>query len=154
MRHNKAFQKLSRTPAHRKALFRNLATALVLKDSIKTTLVKAKELKRVADKLVTYGKRNTLHSRRLAMAYLIPVNREIGENAQKLSAVHRLFNEIAPRYSGRDGGYTRVVRLPKRQGDKAPMAVIQFVEGAVEKKAKRQRRVVKKAAAQEAAAEK
>ena len=152
MRHNNAFQKLSRTPAHRRALFRNLATALVLNDSIKTTLVKAKELKRIADKLVTWGKSDTQHARRQAMRYLMPVNRRETGNAEKLSAMHRLFTEIAPRYKERQGGYTRVVRLVKRTSDSTQMAVIQFVEGAVEKKAKakRQRRVVKKSADQSA----
>jgi large subunit ribosomal protein L17 len=144
MRHKNAFQKLSRTPAHRRALFRNLATALVLNNRITTTLPKAKELKRIADKLVTLGKRNTLHSRRQAMAYLMVINREADYNAHKLSAVHQLFTVIAPRYVERNGGYTRVLRLGNRSGDNAEMAIIEFVEAELPvREQKRSRRVVK-----------
>lgn len=146
MRHKKVFRKLSRTPAHRRALFRNLATGLVLHNRIETTLPKAKELKRVADRLVTLGKKNTLHARRQAMRYLFAENRHAEGNAEKLTAVHKLFAEIAPRYADRNGGYTRVVRTRKREGDKAQLAVIEFVEEKVEKTVKRRRRrVVKKA---------
>ncbi len=145
MRHKKPLKKLNRTPAHRRALLRNLATSLVLHDSIETTLPKAKALKRVADKLVTLGKTDTLHRRRTAMKYLFAVNREETGNAQKLTPVHRLFEEIAPRYADRNGGYTRVIRTRKRDGDKAQMAVIQFVEAEMKSAApKRKRRVVKK----------
>ena len=157
MRHKKAFRKLNRTPAHRRALLRNLATALVLHNQIETTLPKAKELKRVADKLVTLGKRNSLHARRLVMRYLMPINQHVEGNAQKLSAVHKLFTEIAPRYASRAGGYTRVLRTRVREGDKTQLAVIQFVEEAADKTAKRKRRVVtrseKTAAAPTSAAE-
>jgi large subunit ribosomal protein L17 len=147
MRHNKPLKKLNRTPAHRKALLRNLATSLVLHDSIETTLPKAKALKRVADKLVTLGKTDTLHRRRTAMKYLFAINREATGNAQKLTPVHRLFEEIAPRYADRNGGYTRVLRTRKRDGDKAQMAVVQFVEAEVKSaEPKRKRRVVKKSA--------
>lgn len=159
MNHKYAFRKLSRTASHRRALFRNMATSLVLNDRIETTLPKAKELKRIADKLVTLGKNNTLHSRRQAMQYLFAVNRTETGNAKKLTAVHRLFEEIAPRYSERNGGYTRVIRTRKRDGDKAQLAVIEFVEAGAKKAPKRrQRRVVKKnegaeGAPQEAAAQ-
>lgn len=153
MRHKKAFAKLSRTPAHRKALFRNMTTALVLSESIKTTLPKAKELKRLADKLITLGKTDTLHNRRLAMGYLMAQNRSVAGNAQKLTAVHKLFTELAPRYKERKGGYTRVVKLVNRKGDNAQMAILQFVEETVEKKAKRERRPRRKAAEKPAAAE-
>jgi large subunit ribosomal protein L17 len=151
MRHGDAFRKFSRTSAHRRAMLRNLATNLVLNGRITTTLQKAKELKRVADKLVTLGKRNTLHTRRQAMAFLNPINRSDTGNALKLSAVHRLFEEIAPGFKERDGGYTRVVRLGNlRDGDKAQMAVIEFVEaGAAAKKEKKGRRERRKGAAAE-----
>ena len=142
MRHGKVLGKLNRNTSHRRALLRNLATALVLHDKIETTLPRAKELKRLADKLVTIGKKNTLAARRQAMSYLFAINQHEEGNVQKLTAVHRLFDEIAPRYSERHGGYTRVIRSRRRAGDNAEMAIIQFVEGAVkEKKAPRKRRV-------------
>lgn len=156
MNHKKKFRKLNRTAAHRRALLRNLATSLILHNRIETTLPKAKELKRVADKLVTLGKKNTLHARRQALAYLMPINRAVPGDAQKDSAVHKLFTELAPRFADRQGGYTRVLRGrtkptgkrldAKRPGDNTQMAIIEFVEGeVVQKKAKKKRRVVKKA---------
>ena len=156
MNHQKKLRKLGRNPSHRRALFRNLATSLVLHNRIETTLPKAKELKVIADKLVTLGKKNTLHARRQAMQYLFAVNREEQGNVQKWSAVHRLFEEIAPRYEERQGGYTRVLRTRKRLGDKAQLAIIEFVEGGAAKtEKKRKRRVVrsKSAKAVEAPAE-
>ena len=144
MRHKNAFRKLNRTPAHRRALLRNLATALIVHDKIETTLPKAKELRRVADKLITLGKKNSLHARRQAMSYLMPINRRVEGNAAKLSAVHKLFTELAPRFASRHGGYTRVVRTRKRPGDQTEMALIQFVEAAAEKETKRKRRVVRR----------
>jgi len=144
MRHKKAFQKLGRKAPHRKALFRNLATSLILHDSIRTTVVKAKELKRIADKLVTLGKTDTLHNRRQAMSYLFAINQEQTGNAKKLTAVHRLFTEIAPKFAARNGGYTRVVRIGVRPGDCTEMAVIQFVEGEVTKSGKKPQRRTRK----------
>lgn len=158
MRHKKALKKLGRTPAHRRALLRNLATSLVLHDRIETTLPKAKALRRVADKLVTLGKTDSLHRRRQAMKYLFAVNRREDQgNNQKLTAVHRLFSEIAPRFEERNGGYTRVVRTRKRQGDNAQLAVIEFVEAELvkkEKPARRKRRVRKTASEGESTAKK
>lgn len=154
MRHKKALLKLNRTPAHRRALLRNLATSLVIHDRIETTLPKAKALRRVADKLVTLGKQDTLHRRRQAMGYLFEVNKRDSNNTQKRTAVHKLFTEIAPRYEERAGGYTRVVRTRKRAGDNAQMAIIEFVEagsGITEKPVRKKRRV-KKSPAPEAAA--
>lgn len=148
MNHKNGLKKLNRTAGHRRALLRNLATALVLNDQIETTLPKAKALKRVADKLVTLGKTDTLHNRRLAMRYLFAINRTETGNAQKLTPVHRLFTEIAPRFENRPGGYTRVIRTRKRDGDKAQMAMIQFVEAGFKKSApKRKRRVAQGGAA-------
>lgn len=144
MKHRKKLKKLNRTASHRRALLRNLATSLVLHNRIETTVPKAKALKRVADKLVTLGKEDTLHNRRQAMSYLFAINRHASGNAQKLTAVHRLFTEIAPRYTERNGGYTRVVRSGSREGDNAPMAIIEFVEAGVQRAdKKRKRRVVK-----------
>lgn len=146
MKHRKSFKKLNRTASHRKALLKNLVTALVLNEKIETTLPKAKALKPVADKLVTLAKKNTLHTRRQAMQMLFAQNREEKGNALKLTPVHKLFTEIAPRYAERNGGYTRVIRTRKRPGDNTQMALVAFVEGSVEQKApkKRERRVVKK----------
>lgn len=121
MRHLKQGRKLGRTSAHRKALLRNLATALMEHERIITTEAKAKELRRVADKLVTLGKRGDLHARRQALQV-------IRSNA----VVRKLFDEVAPRFSERHGGYTRVLRLGYRPGDAAAMAVIELVDYAQE----------------------
>jgi large subunit ribosomal protein L17 len=117
MRHLRQGRKLGRTSAHRKALLRNLATALFEHERIITTEPKAKELRRVADKLVTLGKRGDLHARRQALQV-------IRSNA----VVRKLFNEIAPRFAERKGGYTRVLRVGYRSGDAAAMAVIELVD--------------------------
>ncbi len=117
MRHRKAHRKFSRDKGHRKALFRNLATALLEKGQIKTTLAKAKDLRSVVEKLITTAKEDTVHRRRKVYNFIT-----------KKSVVHKLFAEIGPKYRDRPGGYTRVFRLGKtRAGDSAPMAVIQLV---------------------------
>jgi large subunit ribosomal protein L17 len=121
MRHLKQGRKLGRTTAHRKALLRNLATALLEHERIITTEPKAKELRRVADKLVTLGKRGNLHARRQAL-----------QTVRSNSVVQKLFNEIAPRFAERHGGYTRVLRLGYRPGDGAAMAVIELVDAQIE----------------------
>src|SRR6266487_2044602 len=115
MRHLKAGRKLNRTAAHRKALMRNLVKALIQREQIRTTDAKAKELRRWADRIVTLGKKNTLHSRRLAFAYL-----------GSRTLVKRLFDDVAPRFQGRAGGYTRVLKLGPRRGDAAPLSLIEF----------------------------
>jgi large subunit ribosomal protein L17 len=117
MRHLKQGRKLGRTSAHRKALLRNLATALLEHERIITTEPKAKELRRVVDKLVTLGKRGDLHARRQVLQVI-----------RSNTVVQRLFNEIAPRFAERRGGYTRVLRLGYRPGDAAAMAVIELVD--------------------------
>jgi large subunit ribosomal protein L17 len=121
MRHLKQGRKLGRTSAHRRALLRNLATALLEHERIVTTEPKAKELRRVADKLVTLGKRGDLHARRQALQI-------VRSNA----VVHKLFNDIAPRFAERQGGYTRVLRLGYRPGDAAAMAVIELVDAQID----------------------
>ena len=121
MRHLKQGRKLGRTTAHRKALLRNLATALLEHERIVTTEPKATELRRVADKLVTLGKRGNLHARRQALQV---VHSDV--------IVRKLFNEIAPRFTERQGGYTRIIRLGYRPGDAAVMAVIELVEDEIE----------------------
>jgi large subunit ribosomal protein L17 len=122
MRHLKQGRKLGRTTAHRKALLRNLATALLEHERIITTEPKAKELRRMADKLVTLGKRDNLHARRQAL-----------QTVRSHSVVQKLFNEIAPRFAERQGGYTRILHLGYRTGDAAAMAVIELVDARLEK---------------------
>ena len=117
MRHRKAGRKLNRTPSHRGALLASLATALIKHEQIATTLPKAKELKRVTDRLITLAKRGDLHARRLAFA-------RIRDEAM----VAKLFDTLGPRYAARPGGYTRVIKAGFRYGDSAPMAVIELVE--------------------------
>jgi len=118
MRHRKVRSKLNRTTAHRKGLMRNLAAALIQEERIHTTEAKAKNLRPFIEKLVTLGKKGDLAARRLAFTRL----------GQK-EAVHKLFQEIAPRFTERPGGYTRIIKDNFRAGDSAPMAYIEFVEG-------------------------
>ncbi len=117
MRHKVAGRKLNRTSSHRKALFMNLAQALIKNEQIKTTLPKAKEIRPIVEKLVTLGKRGDLHSRRQALAAL-----------QDKEVVAKLMSVIATRFSSRNGGYTRIMKAGFRYGDNAPMAVIEFVD--------------------------
>ena len=117
MRHGMSGRKLNRTKSHRKALFMNLAQALVKHEQIKTTLPKAKDLRPVVEKLITLGKRGDLHARRVAMSKL-----------RDDSMVKKLFEVLGPRYRSRPGGYTRVLKAGFRYGDNAPMAVIEFVD--------------------------
>src|SRR5256885_10336528 len=117
MRHRVAGVKLSRTPAHRRALFRNLVTALLEHEIIRTTDAKAKETRRWADRMITLGKQGTLHARRRAASVL-----------RQASVVKKLFDDIAPRYAERNGGYTRVVKLGHRVGDAAHLSVVELVE--------------------------
>ncbi len=117
MRHLKAGRKLNRTAAHRKALMRNLVKALLLREQVQTTDAKAKELRRWADRIVTLGKKNSVHARRLAFAYL---------GSRRL--VQRLFDEVAPRFQSRSGGYTRVLKIGPRRGDAAPISLVEFTE--------------------------
>ncbi|HCQ63814.1 MAG TPA: 50S ribosomal protein L17 [Rhodobacteraceae bacterium] len=117
MRHAKGYRRLNRTHEHRKALFANMAGSLIEHEQIKTTLPKAKELKRVMDKLITLGKRGDLHARRQAAAHL-----------KQDAYVAKLFDVLGPRYAERKGGYTRVLKAGFRYGDMAPMAFIEFVD--------------------------
>ena len=123
MRHRKQGRKLNRTASHRKAMFANMAASLIEHEQIVTTLPKAKELRSVADKLITLGKRGDLHSRRQAISRIKDVEQ-----------VKKLFDTLAPRYADRNGGYTRVLKAGFRYGDNAPMAVIEFVDRDVEAK--------------------
>jgi large subunit ribosomal protein L17 len=123
MRHAKSGRRFSRSAAHRKAMFANMAAALIRHEQIVTTLPKAKDLRPVVEKLVTLGKRGDLHARRLAVAQI-----------RDEDAVKKLFETIGPRYSGRNGGYTRVLKAGFRYGDNAPNAVIEFVDRDTEAK--------------------
>ena len=118
-----AYSRLRRSSDQRKALLRDLATDLILNGQIETTVAKAKELKRIADKMVTLGKTNTLHARRQAAAFIRFEKDEEGNYA-----IQKLFNEIAPKFVNRNGGYTRVIKTGYRRGDAAPMAIISWVE--------------------------
>ncbi len=117
MRHAKGYRRLNRTHEHRKALFANMAGSLIEHEQIKTTLPKAKELKRVMDKIITLGKRGDLHARRQASSQL-----------KEEQYVAKLFDVLGPRYKERQGGYTRVLKAGFRYGDMAPMAIIELVD--------------------------
>ena len=119
MRHLKAGRKLGRTSSHRKALFRNMVTSLFEHERVQTTDAKAKEVRRVAEKLITLGKRGDLGSRRRALSYI-----------HDKGVVHKLFTEISPRFEGRPGGYTRIMKLGNRRGDNAPISVLELVQEA------------------------
>lgn len=118
MRHRVANRKLGRKSAHRKAMFANMVSSLVIHERIETTLPKAKELKRLADRMVTLGKQGTLAARRRAIAVM-----------RDKHAVEHLFGELAARFADRTGGYTRVLKLGFRHGDNAPMAMIEYLAG-------------------------
>lgn len=116
MRHLKSGRKLNRNSSHRQAMFRNMASSLLKHEVIRTTLPKAKELRRVAEPLITLAKEDGVHQRRLAFSRL-----------RDKSAVGKLFTEIGPRYKDRPGGYTRILKCGFRDGDNAPMAYIELV---------------------------
>ena len=140
MRHAKQGGKLSRTSAHRKAMLRNLVTSLLDHERIETTDAKAKELRRLADRMITLGKRGDLHARRQALSVI-----------RKRETTAKLFDELAERFRQRPGGYTRVLKTRRRIGDAAPMSIVELVEPLEapepEKKASRKKAGKKKAAA-------
>ena len=123
MRHGKAHRKLNRKPEHRRAMFANMAAALIKHEQIITTLPKAKDLRPVVEKLITLGKRGDLHARRQAIAQI-----------KDAPLVGKLFTVLAPRYKDRHGGYTRVLKAGFPYGDNAAMAVIEFVDRDVDAK--------------------
>ena len=116
MRHLKKGRKLNRSPSHRLAMLRNMATSLLRHDRITTTDAKAKELRRWADWLITLGKDGSLHARRRALSFV-----------QDKAVVARLFSELGPRFQDRNGGYTRIVKIGRRRGDAAPLSVIELI---------------------------
>ena len=121
MRHGLSKRKLNRTSAHRKAMFANMAVALIKHEQIKTTLPKAKELRKVAEPLITLGKNPTVANRRLAYSRL-----------RNRAAVSKLFDDLGVRFKDRPGGYLRILKCGLRTGDKAPMAYVQLVDGPAE----------------------
>ena len=140
MRHLNAGRKLNRTASHRKALFRNLVTSLLQHEHVRTTDAKAKELRRVADRMITLGKRGTLHARRQALSYI-----------RSRTVVTKLFDEIAARFRERPGGYTRLIKVGPRHGDAASMSVVELTDRgetaraeAERKRERRRRRAEKK----------
>ncbi len=116
MKHKVAGRKLGRNPSHRKAMLRNIVTSLLEHERIVTTVPKAKEVRRIAEKMITLGKRGDLHARRQAMSYI-----------RTKDIVAKLFDELSDQYADRQGGYTRIVRTGTRYGDAAPMAIVELV---------------------------
>jgi large subunit ribosomal protein L17 len=117
MRHRNANRKLSRNPSHRRAMLRNLVTSLLEHEEVRTTTAKAKEVRRLAERMITLGKRGTLASRRRAL-----------ETIRSKTVAKKLFDQLAPRYGARPGGYTRIYKLGPRHGDNAEMSLIQLVD--------------------------
>lgn len=130
MRHSKAGRRLGRKTSHREAMFRNMVTSLLNHEKITTTDAKAKEIRSVTEKMITLGKRGDLHSMRLAASFI-----------REKSVVTKLFSTIAPRYKERSGGYTRIIKLGLRQGDTAPVSMIELVEEAFTPKVPKQKSV-------------
>jgi len=116
MRHLKEGRKLGRTASHRKALLRNMVSSLLEFEKIETTDAKAKELRKVADKMITWGKRGDLHARRLSLRVI---------SSKKI--VQKLFDDIGPRFKERKGGYTRITKVGRRKGDNAPLSIIELI---------------------------
>lgn len=125
MRHQVRKKSLGRTTSHRLAMFRNMVTSLIEYESITTTLPKAKQLRTYIDKMVTLGKKNTLHAKRQALSFL-----------RGRQSVDKLFNEIAPRYGNRPGGYSRIFKVGYRNGDNAPLAIIELIDAKTKTKEK------------------
>ena len=132
MRHRKAGRKLGRTSSHRRAMMRNLVTSLLEHEKIITTDAKAKELRGVADKMITLGKRGTLHARRQALSF-------IRDNR----VTQKVFEELSSRYTERAGGYTRIVKVGNREGDNALLSMIELMPAEEKKKSTKKKKAVK-----------
>jgi large subunit ribosomal protein L17 len=141
MRHRNAHRKLNRKHEHRRAMFANMAAALIKHEQIVTTLPKAKDLRPIVEKLITLGKRGDLHARRQAIAHI-----------HDIPMVKKLFEVLGPRYKERNGGYTRLLKAGYRHGDSAPVAVIEFVDRDVSAKGLDSGPVAEQKAEQDAAA--
>jgi large subunit ribosomal protein L17 len=129
MRHRNAGFKLGRNTSHRRAMLRNLVTSIILLDRVETTITKCKASRPIVEKMITLGKKGTVHTRRQAAAYLMTPE-----------AVDRLFNTVAPRYATRPGGYLRITRIGARQGDAAEMAVLELLGAEAELNEKAEKR--------------
>src|SRR6202050_1663099 len=129
MRHLNSGSKLGRNPAHRRATLRNLVTNVIEKERIPPTITRAKSARRLVDQMITLGKRDSLHARRQAAAFLTTPG-----------ATQKLFSDIAPRFADRPGGYTRIVRVGWRLGDGAELAILEFIGSELKKKEKRPRK--------------
>ena len=129
MRHLNAGSKLGKQPAHRRAVLRSLVTNLIEKERIQTTVRRAKAARPLAEQMITLGKRDSLHARRQAAAFLMTVG-----------ATKKLFGELAPRFADRAGGYTRIVRIGWRIGDGAELAILEFIGSELKKKEKKARK--------------
>jgi len=125
MYHGKAGRKLGRTSSHKEAMLRNMVTSIIKHESIRTTDFKAKELRKLTDKMVTLGKKGSLHARRQALAVVRDKN-----------AVNKLFGELAERFRNRPGGYTRIIKIGYRFGDNAPVSVLEFIADEKKKREK------------------
>ena len=139
MRHLRSGSKLGKQPAHRRAVLRNLVTNLIEKERIHTTILRAKAARPIAEKMITLGKRDSLHARRQAAAFLMTPG-----------ATQKLFTDLAPRFAERPGGYTRIIRTGWRIGDGAELAILEFIGSELKKKDRKPR----KGAAEEAPEEK
>jgi large subunit ribosomal protein L17 len=129
MRHLKSGSKLGKQPAHRRAVLRNLVTNLIEKERIHTTILRAKATRRIAEKMITLGKRDSLHARRQAAAFLMTPG-----------ATEKLFKDLAPRFADRPGGYTRIIHAGWRLGDGADLAILEFIGSELKKKEKPSRK--------------
>jgi large subunit ribosomal protein L17 len=139
MRHRQKGRKLGRKKSHRERMLRNMVASLFMNESIRTTEAKAKEARRLAEKLLTWGKRGDLHSRRLFLRY-------VSDSA----TARKVFEDIAPRFEGRNGGYTRIIKLEQRRGDAAPMVLLELTEKSKELEEEKAARKAKKEAKKEA----
>jgi len=138
MRHLRSGSKLGRQPAHRRATLRNLVTNLIEKERIQTTLLRAKATRPLAEQMITLGKRDSLHARRQAAAFLTTPE-----------ATRKLFADLAPRFAERSGGYTRIVRTGWRIGDGAELAILEFIGSELKKKEKKSKKAAEEAPAEE-----
>lgn len=138
MRHRKRGRQLGRDTDHRRALFRNLVTSLLEHERIETTEAKAKEVRAIADRMISLGKRGDLHARRLALSYI-----------QSKEVVAKLFSDIAPRFMDRNGGYVRIIKSRVRPGDRARLSVLELVELKKEEKTKGKERQRQKSVKEE-----
>ena len=116
MNHNKSYRKLGRRPAQRKAMLKSLTISLIQNERIETTVTRAKELRKFAEKMITLGKKGSIHNRRTAFAFL-----------RHEETVAKIFKELAPKYAERNGGYTRIIKTDVRRGDSSEMAIIELV---------------------------